>query len=168
MCRFLAMCTLLADALGLGASYAAGARLFPALGSILPGWLSWLRDVCIHLYQAPFLWMSLIPHLPRAVPLALLRHPGLTWGLAYLCAPSGTSSGIFCGALVKQTWPDRSPVRQGDGAGKPCSGVTRITGKPCSASGLKSPSKRPRPSVSSRERTMEMRAQNWDGAGACW
>jgi hypothetical protein len=86
MGRFLVMCTLLADALGLFASYAAGACLFPAMGSILPGWLSWLRDLCAHLYQAPFLWMSLIPHMPSAVPLALLRDPGLTWSIAYLGA----------------------------------------------------------------------------------
>jgi hypothetical protein len=86
MGRFLVMCTLLADALGLFASYAAGVCLFPALGSILPGWLSWLRDLCIHLYQAPLLWMSLILHMPSAVPLALLRDPGLTWSIAYLGA----------------------------------------------------------------------------------
>ena len=66
MGRFLTMCTLLADVLGLVASYLAGAIFFPALGSILPGWLSWLRDLCVHLYQAPLLWMSLIPQVPRA------------------------------------------------------------------------------------------------------
>ena len=86
MGRFLVMCTLLADALGLFASYASGAFLFPAMGSILPGWLSGLRDLCVHLYQAPLLWMSLIPHMPAAVPLALLRDPGLTWSIAYLGA----------------------------------------------------------------------------------
>ncbi len=84
MGRFLVMCTLLADALGLGASYAAGAYLFPALGSILPGWLAWLRDLCIYLYRGPWMLMSLIPYMPRAAPLTLLRSPGLTWGLAYL------------------------------------------------------------------------------------
>jgi len=86
MGRFLALCTLLADVLGLAASYVAGACIFPAIGSILPGWLSWLRDLCVHLYQAPLFWMSLIPSMPHALPLALIHHPGLTWGLVYLCA----------------------------------------------------------------------------------
>ena len=84
MGRFLTLCTLAADLLGLGASYSMGEFFFPWLGSILPGWLFWLRSVCSYLYQELLHLIGLIPHVPHIIPLILNKHPGLTWCLLYL------------------------------------------------------------------------------------
>src|SRR5437588_2806288 len=84
MGRFLTMCTLAADLLGLGASYSIGTFFFPSIGSLLPGWLLWLRSFCSYLYDELFHLIELIPHVPQTIPLMFTRHPGLAWSILYL------------------------------------------------------------------------------------
>jgi len=84
MGRFLTVCTLVADVLGLGASYSLGAFFFPWLGKILPDWLLWLRSFCSYLYDELVHLIALIPHIPQTFPVTLARHPGLTWCIFHL------------------------------------------------------------------------------------